>query len=79
MIKKLKYILLVLFLSFSSNYINAEVMNSVNINGNKRVSDETIKIYGQINDYKKYSEKNANEILIKNSKVFKIGRKDYLQ
>ena len=61
--KKLKYILLVLFLSFSSNTINAEVINNVIINGNKRVSDETIKIYGQINDYKQYSEKNANEIL----------------
>ena len=61
--KKLKCILLVLFLSFSSSYINAEIINNVIIEGNKRVSDETIKIYGQINDYKKYSEKNANEIL----------------
>jgi len=61
--KKLKYILIVLFLSFFSNSINAEVINNVVINGNKRVSDETIKIYGQINDYKQYSEKNANEIL----------------
>ena len=61
--KKLKYILLVLFLSFSSKFINAEVINNVIISGNKRISDETIKIYGQINDYKKYSEKNANEIL----------------
>ena len=61
--KKLKYILLVLFLSFSSKFINAEVINNVIISGNKRISDETIKIYGQINDYKEYSEKNANEIL----------------
>ena len=55
--KKLKYILLVLFLSFSSKFINAEVINNVIISGNKRISDETIKIYGQINDYKNIQKK----------------------
>ena len=49
------------FLIFTSSY--AEVIKNIEITGNKRISDETIKIYGQINDYKKYSEKNANEIL----------------
>ena len=26
----------------------AEIVNQININGNKRVSDETIKVYGQV-------------------------------
>ena len=63
MFKTLKYILLIIFLSFSSITINAEIIKNVIINGNKRVSDETIKIYGNINDIKNYSEKNANKIL----------------
>ena len=43
--------------------LKADNINSVVINGNKRVSDETIKIYGGINDIQKYSENNANIIL----------------
>ena len=43
--------------------LKAENINNVVINGNKRVSDETIKIYGEINNIKKYSEKNSNLIL----------------
>ena len=43
--------------------LKADNINSVVVNGNKRVSDETIKIYGGINDIQKYSENNANIIL----------------
>ena len=60
MVKILKYILIFTFLTLP---LKAENIKNVLINGNKRVSDETIKIYGEINNIKKYSEKNANKIL----------------
>ena len=61
MVKLLKYFLLFTFIfSFP---VKAENINNVIINGNKRVSDETIKIYGEINNTKKYSESNSNTIL----------------
>ena len=52
-----------LFVLILSHPLKAEDINNVIINGNKRVSDETIKIYGELNTIKKYSEKNANLIL----------------
>ena len=41
----------------------AEIVNKIEINGNKRISDETIKIYGGIENNKNYSEKDLNKIL----------------
>lgn len=36
------------FLIFLANISNAEIVNKIEINGNKRVSDETVKVYGEI-------------------------------
>ena len=55
-----KYICLFLILF---NPLRAENIDEIIINGNKRVSDETIKIYGEINQIKKFSEKNSDRIL----------------
>ena len=60
MLKIIKYFFVVLILMLP---LKAENINSVVINGNKRVSDETIKIYGEIKDNKIYSEKKSNQIL----------------
>ena len=49
MVKILKYILIFTFLTLP---LKAENIKNVLINGNKRVSDETIKIYGEINNIK---------------------------
>jgi len=46
-----------------STTLNAEVVKDIQINGNKRVSDETIKIYGKIQLNKDVSEKDLNNIL----------------
>ena len=35
-------------LIFLANVSNAEIVNKIEINGNKRVSDETVKVYGEI-------------------------------
>ena len=60
MLKNLLYILLTLF---SLTSLKAEIVNNVNISGNERVSDETIKIYGKIEMNKDFSESDLNLIL----------------
>ena len=60
MIKTLQIFFIFFILTFP---LKAENIESIIINGNKRVSDETIKIYGEIDKINKYSEKNSNKIL----------------
>ena len=43
--------------------VSAEIIEKVNIDGNDRVSEETIKTYGQIELNKDYSESDLDEIL----------------
>ena len=43
--------------------LKAENINNIIINGNKRVSDETIKIYGEIDNAQIYTETSSNNIL----------------
>ena len=52
---------LFLFLFFSAS--KAEIVKDLVIDGNKRVSDETIKIYGEITINKDITEKDINQIL----------------
>ncbi len=54
--------LIVTILFFSSNLF-AEKVSSVKISGNQRVSDETIKIYGEIEINKNYEESDINKVL----------------
>ena len=42
-------------------YVNAEVIKDLKISGNKRVSNETIKIYGKIEIGKDYSESDLDQ------------------
>ncbi len=56
-------ILLVLIISFYSTFLKAEVVTSIEITGNSRVSDETIKLYGDIKLNKNYQESDLNQIL----------------
>ncbi len=51
-----------IFLIFFTT-IHAEIVNEVRIIGNKRVSEETIKIYGGIKVNEDYSSKDLNQIL----------------
>ena len=43
--------------------LQAEIVKSIVIEGNKRVSTETIKIYGGIEINKDYSNKDLNNVL----------------
>ena len=58
-----KYILLILLSFFSFSHLHAEVVNKIEINGNSRISKETIKIYGNIISGKNYTESDLNKIL----------------
>ncbi len=60
MIKKI-IIIVITFLFFSS--LNAEIIKKVLIEGNKRISEETIKVYGEIELNKDYNEVDLNRIL----------------
>ena len=60
MIKIFRYLFILILFSLP---LKAESIDKVVINGNKRISDETIKIYGEINNIKSYTEKNSNLIL----------------
>ena len=62
MLFKISRIVITLFF-LGSTFANAEVVNKVVIKGNKRVSEETIKVYGEIKTNKDYSESDINEVL----------------
>ncbi len=53
---------IILSLLFMSS-LNSEIIKKIEINGNKRVSDETVKIYGEIKLNEDYSESDLNKIL----------------
>ena len=60
----MRKLLIIFFLScFIHSFSNAEVIKKIEISGNKRVSSETIKAYGDININKDYSEQDLNKIL----------------
>ena len=59
--KKINFIFLIIFLFFTS--LKAEIAKEVIINGNERISKETIKVYGGIELNKNYTEADVNNIL----------------
>ena len=56
------YLFITIFL-FSFSNLFAEMVNKLDISGNNRVSNETIKIYGDIKENKDYSEADIDKIL----------------
>ncbi len=57
------FIKLIFAVFFISSISNAEIVSKVIIEGNKRVSDETIKIYGNIDLNKDYSDLDLDRVL----------------
>ena len=43
--------------------LNAEIIKKVDIDGNNRISDETIKVYGNVEINKDYSERDLNNLI----------------
>ena len=58
----IKYIYIA-FLFFYLSVANSEVVKKIEISGNDRVGDETIKVYGEIELNKDYSNNDVNKIL----------------
>tara|TARA_B100001564_G_scaffold286252_1_gene249330 strand:+ start:284 stop:2518 length:2235 start_codon:yes stop_codon:yes gene_type:complete len=57
-------LLIILFLSyFYQGFLQADIIKKIEVSGNKRVSSETIRIYGDIKLDKDYSEEDLNKIL----------------
>ena len=64
MVKKSLIIFATLFLFLNSISLNAEIVKKIEINGNSRISDETIKVYGQLKDLNSnYSKSDLDNIL----------------
>ena len=59
--RKLLITFLISFLYISPTV--AEIVKKIDISGNNRVSDETIKIYGDIKINQNYSDQDLNKIL----------------
>ena len=60
---RLVIIFFLIFIKFSVS--QAEIVKQIIIEGNNRVTDETIKIYGDIEINKNYSEKDINNVIQK--------------
>ena len=58
-----KLIIFILLSIFYNSVISAEILKNIQITGNKRVSSETIKIYGDIVISKNYTESDINKVL----------------
>jgi len=53
--------LLIVF--FFPSFIFAQIIDSIVISGNKRISDNTIKVYSKLDQYESFNENNLNQIL----------------
>ena len=53
----------IIFFLFYFTSLNAEILNKLIINGNKRISSETIKVYGDIELNKNFTENEVNQII----------------
>ena len=62
-IKMLRYIFIIFFSVLLNSNLHSEIVKKFSVEGNKRISDETIKIYGDIKLNQEYSENDLNEIL----------------
>ena len=60
MIKKITYLIFFLFI-FS--IAKAEIIKEIIIEGNNRISDETIRVYGEIELNKNFTENEINKVL----------------
>ena len=63
--KKLLKFCLLFSLIFNMNNLYADILKRVDISGNKRISEETIKVYGDIEINKDYNNNDVNEIIKK--------------
>ena len=87
----IKIFIFIIALYLSISVSQAEIVNKIIIDGNQRVSDETVKIYGEIKINSNYSDSDLNKILNNlysteffddvtinlNNNILKINLKEY--
>ena len=59
---KFYFILFFILIPFN---LNAEILNKIEINGNERIADETIIVYGEVEKGKDYSQEGIDQIIKK--------------
>ena len=59
--KKISLFIYIFFLYFS--FAKADIVKQITIEGNKRISDETVKIYGEIENNRNYTDEDIDTIL----------------
>ncbi len=59
----LLYLTLIIFFSIEVSFANSQIIKKINIIGNERISDETIKLFSDIKINEKISNDKLNEIL----------------
>ena len=68
----MKILLNIIFLILFSSNLSAEIVKNIKVNGNKRISQETIIVLGQISTNENYDDIKLNVVLknLYNSKFF---------
>ena len=68
----MKILLNIIFLILFSSNLSAEIVKNIKVNGNKRISQETVIVLGQINTNEDYDDNKLNVVLknLYNSKFF---------
>ncbi|MAH89872.1 MAG: outer membrane protein assembly factor BamA [Candidatus Pelagibacter sp.] len=59
----MKKFLILIYLLFFTNFLSAEIIKNIDITGNERVSDETIKVYGDFSINQNIDNLKINEII----------------
>ena len=59
----MKRILILLYFILFTNYLSAEIIKKIDISGNNRVSDETVKVYGDFSINQNIDNIKINEII----------------
>ncbi len=59
----MKRLIITLYLILFSSFLSAEVINKIEIEGNERISDETVKVYGEVSLNQNIDNAKINEII----------------
>ena len=66
MTKKLKSFFVFIYFSFFFSFLNAEIVRKIEISGNSRISDETVKVYGELKELNSNYSRNDLDNILKN-------------
>ena len=66
MTKKLKSFFVFIYFSFFFSFLNAEIVRKIEISGNSRISDETVKVYGELKGLNSNYSRNDLDNILKN-------------